>query len=61
MESLKHVNRTHTFPFPFDKSVESECGKQRYFTQFSLEEEEAWSVVEEYVDSLKKATSCNLL
>ena len=32
MESLKHVNRTHTFPFPFDKSVESECGKQRYFT-----------------------------
>ena len=56
------MQREHTpSPFPFDKSDESECGKQRYFTQFSLEEEEAWSVVEEYVDSLKKATSCNLL
>ena len=51
----RHVKRTHTFPFPFVKGVDSECGKQRYFTQFPLDEEEAWSVVEEYVDSLKKS------
>ena len=52
---FRHVKRTHTFPFPFVKGVDSECEKQTYFTQFPLDEEEAWSAVEEYMDSLKKS------
>ncbi|XP_074634408.1 beta-1,4-N-acetylgalactosaminyltransferase 3-like [Acropora palmata] len=52
---FRHVKRAHTFPFPFAEGIESVSGQQRYFTQFPLEEEEAWLVVEQYMDSLKKS------
>ena len=52
---LKHVKRIHTFPFPFAEGIERDFKRQRYFVEFPLEEEEAWSVVERYMDSLDKS------
>ena len=49
---FKHVKRAHMFPFPFAEGIESDRGNQRHFT---LEEEEAWSDVQQHMDSLKKS------
>ena len=52
---VKHVKRIHTFPFSFVKGIVLEAGHQSYsFAQLPLQEEEASSVVEQYMDSLKK-------
>ncbi|XP_044184982.1 beta-1,4-N-acetylgalactosaminyltransferase 3-like isoform X1 [Acropora millepora] len=53
---FKHVKKIHTFPFSFPEGVVLESRHQRYsFAQLPLQEEEAWSVVEKYMDSLKKS------
>ncbi|XP_067044543.1 uncharacterized protein [Acropora muricata] len=52
---FKHVKRIHTFPFPFAEGIARDFRRQRYFVEFPLEEEEAWSVVERYMDSLEKS------
>ena len=52
---LKHVKRIHTFPFPFAEGIGRDLRRQRHFAEFPLEEEEAWSVVERYMDSLEKS------
>ena len=51
----RHVKRAHTFPFSFAEGIESVSRQRDFFTQFPLEEEDAWSVVEQYMDSLKKS------
>ena len=53
---FKHVKKIHTFPFSFPEGVVLGSRHQRYsFAQLPLQEEEAWSVVEKYMDSLKKS------
>ncbi|KAK2569448.1 N-acetyl-beta-glucosaminyl-glycoprotein 4-beta-N-acetylgalactosaminyltransferase 1 [Acropora cervicornis] len=52
----KHVKGIHTFPFSFPEGIVLESEHEVYsFDQFPLQEEEAWSVVERYMDSLKKS------
>ena len=52
----KHVKRIHTFPFSFPEGIVLESEHEIYsFDQVPLQEEEARSVVERYMDSLKKS------
>ena len=49
----RYVQRTYTFPISIAEGVVPNWRLTRYFAEFRLEEEEVWSIVEEYMNSLK--------
>ncbi|XP_068762533.1 uncharacterized protein [Montipora capricornis] len=49
----RYVQKTYTFPISIAEGVVRDWGLTRYFTEFPLAEEEVWSIVEEYMNSLK--------
>ncbi|XP_067044544.1 beta-1,4-N-acetylgalactosaminyltransferase 3-like isoform X2 [Acropora muricata] len=54
-DSTTDAHRIFGFVQPNLTGIARDFRRQRYFVEFPLEEEEAWSVVERYMDSLEKS------
>ena len=53
----RHVRKTYSFPLPIVDGIVRNQGATHFSSDYPLDEEEAWSVVNRYMDALEKSYS----
>ena len=53
----RHVRKTYSFPLPIVDGIMRNQGATHFSSDYPLDEEEAWSVVNRYMDAIEKSYS----